>query len=153
MSNTRMRLLGVFYIAEGVSFLAYSAWRLWIQPLEFYRAPPILELLAKIFMSLMFVAGVFYISRAPGIINGLFKSRSPDVAASVLSIPLWFFPALISLGNAATYLTSPYMPAELRPVGFYYVQSAFLFIVTGVFNVLGLYLSISLLRTRSSPRA
>src|SRR3972149_6490066 len=150
MSNTRMRLLGVFYIAEGVSFLAYSAWRLWIQPLEFYRAPPILELLAKIFMSLMFVAGVFYISRAPGIINGLFKSRSPDVAASVLSIPLWFFPALISLGNAATYLTSPYMPAELRPVGCERDSGPFVSAPGGDGEAVAAAFSGSLLRTRSS---
>jgi len=148
MSETRTRLLGVFYIVEGLLFLAYSTWRLWIHPLEFYRAPPLLDVLARIFMLSMFAAGIFYISRAPSIIRGFFKSRTPDIIASVLSIPLWLFPALLSIGNANTYLTSPYVPAELRTTGFYYVQVALFFVAIGIFNILSLYLSVYLSRIR-----
>jgi len=152
MSQTRTRLLGLFYVAEGVLFLSYSVWQLWIEPLEFYRAPPLLEVLATIFISLMFVAGIFYISRAPGIIKGIFRSRSLDITASALFLPLWLFPALVSLGNANTYLTSPSIPAVLRPFGWFYAQLALLFIMIGVFNILSLYLSIYLLRTTSSSK-
>ena len=141
MSETRTRLLGVFYIVEGLLFLAYSTWRLWIHPLEFYRAPPLLDVLAKIFMLSMFAAGIFYISRAPSIIRGFFKSRTPDIIASVLPIPLWLSPALLSIGNANTYLTWPYVPAELRATGFYYAQLAVFFIAIGIFNILSLCLS------------
>jgi len=145
------RLLRVFYTIEGVLFLAYSTWRLWIKPLEFYRAPPVLEFMSRIFIGLMFVAGIFYVSRALGIMKGLFRSRSSDVIACVLSIPLWFLPALTAIGNAHTYLTSPYLPVELRPTGFYYLYVGILFIVIGCFNILSLYLSIRLLR--ATPNA
>jgi len=152
MSQTRTRLLGLFYIAEGVLLLSYSAWQLWIEPLEFFRAPPLLEVLATIFISLMFVAGIFYISRALGIIKDIFKFRSLDITVSALSVPLWLFPALVSIGNANTYLTSPYIPAELRPFGWYYAKMALLFIMIGVFNMLSLYLSIFLLRATSGSK-
>jgi len=143
-----MRVLAVFYLTEGVLFFAYSVWRLWINPLEFYRAPGVLLLMANIFIFLMFVAGGFFISRALFLLRGWMKASSSDLIASVLSMPFWVLPALVAMGNANTYLTSPHIPEELRLTGFYYLQIGILFIVIGIFNLLSLFLSIYLLMVR-----
>jgi len=148
VSNNRMRVLAVFYLTEGVLFFAYSVWRLWINPLEFYRAPGVLLWMANIFIFLMFVTGGFFISRALLLLRGWVKASISDLIASVLSMPFWALPALVAMGNANTYLTSPYIPEELRLTGFYYLQIGILFIVIGIFNLLSLFLSIYLLMVR-----
>jgi len=148
--NGKRRILAIFFAVEGVLLFIYSVWRLVIKPLEFYRDPPGLDFVAKIFIFLMFVAGILFVSRALSLLKGSVKPSSSDLTASVLSIPLWGFPALIAMGNANTYLTSPYIPEELRPVGFYYLQIGALFIVIGIFNLLSVFLSMYLLKVRTS---
>jgi len=148
MPQRKTQLLAVSYVVEGALFLAVSIWFLWINPLTAgYRTPPGIMFFAYVWLGLMFLSGLFYVSRVTGLLRGWFRSRIPDVIASVLSIPLWSFPALLSLGNANTYLTSPYIPAELRPWGFYYLQIGLFFVVIGFFNLLSLSLSAYLLRT------
>lgn len=146
--NGKRRFLAVCYIVEGVLFFAYSLWRLVINPLQFYRAPPALESAAKIFILLMLIAGVFFTSRALIFLKGVIKPSKSDLIASILSIPLWVFPALIAMGNANTYLTAPYIPEESRSMGFHYLQIGALFIIIGIFNLSSLFLSIYLIRSR-----
>ncbi|MEM2959999.1 MAG: hypothetical protein QXU67_00175 [Candidatus Bathyarchaeia archaeon] len=128
-SNDKRLLLAVYYIVEGVLFFAYSAWRLVINPLRFYRAPPALSGAYVIFILLMFATGVLFILRALILLKGLLEPGRLDLIASILSMPLWVLPALVAMGNS------------------YYLQIGILFIVIGAFNLLLFILSIYLTRT------
>ncbi|MBS7648441.1 MAG: hypothetical protein QXK89_01380 [Candidatus Bathyarchaeia archaeon] len=128
-SNDKRLLLAVYYIVEGVLFFAYSAWRLVINPLRFYRAPPALSGAYVIFILLMFATGVLFVLRALILLKGLLEPGRLDLIASILSMPLWVLPALVAMGNS------------------YYLQIGILFIVIGAFNLLLFILSIYLTRT------
>ena len=134
-SQRRKCFFAVFYILDGVFYLVFSLWHTLINPLEFYRAPPGLESMAYAFLLVMFIAGVFFISRAYTLLKGWVRLSLTDLYASVFSLPLWFFPALISLGNARTYLTEPYIPEQLRSYGFYYLQIGVMFLAVGLINI------------------
>jgi len=133
-----MRVLAFFYIVEGVFYLAYSFWRMVVNPLEFYRAPPPLEFMAYVFLLLMFTAGVFFVSRSFRLLK-IGKPSKTDLIAVVCSMPLWAVPALFALGNANTYLTSPSIPEELRSYGFYYLRVGIMFMAVGIINLLSLF--------------
>jgi len=132
-----MRILAFFYFVEGFLYLIYSVWRLVISPLTFFRAPPPLELMVRIFILLMFVAGILFVHRAYSLLTG--RSRNRGFVPSICSVPLWSIPALFALGNASTYITSPSIPVELRPYGFYYLTVGVMFVVIGIINLSSLF--------------
>ena len=112
MSKTRIRVLAILFVAEGLFYVGYTVWQTVLNRLEFYRAPPLITSLAYAFFLAMFGVGAFFISRAfILLIRG--KRWLSDYYVSIFSVFLWAFPALISFGNARTYFTTAPLSLEL----------------------------------------
>ncbi len=142
VSTREIRVVAILFIAEGVFYVAYAVWRTVLNRLEVYRAPPALETLAYAFFLAMLGAGIFFISRAFILLIGRTRLHLSDYGVSLCSFFLWGFPALISFGNAHSYLTTA--PSSLRPYAYSNLVTGMFFALIGVINILSwMYMGLS----------
>lgn len=72
--------------------------------------------------------------------------KKPLLVISSLSVVLWVFPAILSFGNAITYLTNPNMPPDMKAHWVNYLWSGIFFSSIGIMNIVSILYLIYRLR-------
>ena len=126
--------LAVLYFAQGTLYLAYLLWRCVFSGISFFRVPPALVLLYGVYLLLVFVVVLYSLYASYGLFSGKRQVRKFDLFISCFSAVLWVLPAILSFGNAATYLTDPSIPPDLKAQWTRHLLIGVFFTAIGVMN-------------------
>lgn len=127
--------LATLYIAQGTCYLAYSVWCGFSRRISFFRVPPGLALLYEAYLAFAFFASFYFLYASFGLLSGKRQVKKADFIYSSLSLALWIPPAILSFGNAATYLKDPDIPLDLKAMWIHYLWTGVFFVFIGVMNM------------------
>jgi len=146
--------LAALYFAQGTCYLAYLLWRGVFSRIAFFRVPLALVLLYGVYLLLVFVVVLYLLYASYGLFSGKRQVRKFDLFISCFSAVLWVLPAILSFGNAATYLTDPSIPPDLKAQWTRHLLIGVFFVAIGVMNIASiLYIICSQFRKTSGVSA
>ncbi|MCW4026277.1 MAG: hypothetical protein NWE76_02180, partial [Candidatus Bathyarchaeota archaeon] len=127
--------LAALYPAQGAPYLAYMLWRAVFHKASFYRAPPALIFLYEVYLLSVLFASLYFFYVSYGLLRGRRQVNKFLLVTSSFSAVLWFLPAILSLGNASTYLTAPNMPPDIKASWVEYLGTGVFFSAIGIMNI------------------
>jgi len=110
-------------------------WRGVFHKASFYRAPPALIFLYEVYLLSVLFASLYFFYVSYGLLRGRRQVNRFLLVTSSFSAVLWTFPAILSLGNASTYLTAPNMPPDIKASWVEYLGTGVFFSAVGIMNV------------------
>ena len=146
--------LAVFYVAQGTCYLAFFLWRGFLSRISFFRAPPGLIFLYEVYLLFFFLTSLYFLYTSYRLFRGQRPVKKSLLVISSLSVILWILPAILSFGNAITYLTNPNMPPDMKARWLDYLWSGVFFSAIGIMNIASiLYVIYHLRRPRKGVEA
>ncbi len=124
----------VLYFTQGTCYLAYSLWRVFSR-IVFFRAPPGLVFLYEVYLIFVFVASLYFLYTSLLLFSDRRPVKKSDLVNSSLSTILWILPAILSFGNANTYLTNPNIPTDIKAQWVQYLWTGIFFTAIGIMNM------------------
>lgn len=140
------RPLAFLFVAQGTCYFAYFLWRAVFSKMIFFRAPPGIIFLCEVYLLFALFASLYFLYTS----YRLFR-RQRSVGKSLLvtlslSAMLWILPAILSFGNANTYLTNPNIPPETKAQWVHYLMTGVYFSAIGTMNIASILYTIYHLR-------
>ena len=136
------RPLAFLYVAQGTCYLAYFLWRAVFSKMTFYRAPPAIILLYEVYLLFVLFASLRFLYTSYRLFKGQRPVGKSLLVTSCLSAILWVLPAILSFGNATTYLTNPNIPPEIRAQWVHYLWTGVFFSAIGTMNIASILYAI-----------
>ena len=129
------RPLAFLNLAQGTSYLAYMLWRGVFHKASFYRAPPALIFLYEVYLLSVLFASLYFFYVSYGLLRGRRQVNRFLLVTTSFSAVLWILPAILSFGNAGTYLTAPNMPPDINARWVEYLVTGVFFSAIGIMNI------------------
>ena len=133
------RLLAVLYAAQGTCYLAYFLWRGFFSRISFFRAPPALIFFYQVYLLFFLFASLYFLYMSYGLLRGQRPVKKSMLIISSLSAILWIPPAILSFGNAITYLTNPNIPPDTRAQWVHHLWTGVFFGAVGILNTASIH--------------
>ena len=140
------RPLAALCVVQGTCYLAYFLWRAVFSKMTFFRAPPGIILLYGVYLLFVLFASLYFLYTSYRLFKGQRPVGKSLLITSCLSAILWILPAILSFGNANTYLTNPNITPETRAQWVRYLWTGIFFSAIGTMNVATILYTIYHLR-------
>ena len=126
--------LALLCVAQGTCYLAYLLWRGVFSRIGFFRVPPGLVFLYGVYHLFVFFASIYFLYTSYGLLRGRSVKKSLLVNLSLSAI-LWVLPAILSFGNAITYLTNPNIPSDIKARWVHFLWTGVFFSAIGIMDI------------------
>ena len=103
--------------------------------ISFFRVPLGLVFLYGVYLLFVLFASIYFLYTSYGLFVGRRRVNRFLLVISSLSAVLWIFPAILSFGNASTYLTAPNMPPDMKAHWVDYLWTGVFFAAIGIMNI------------------